>query len=489
MNVTVRRMAVVSIILFLLLFAQVTRVQFFNQDFYASHDLNQRVSFNEYAIERGKILAGDTVIAQSNETGAETYAYEREYPEGAIFSNIHGYKSHIYGQTSLEALENGVLNGDDSVFFFRQIADEFSGFERPGGNILTTLDPELQVEAFEALSNSGSEGGVVALDPTTGDVLAQASYPNWDFNDIVSNNKDTSDSAWADLMALEEEANPSLDRSRSDFFAPGSTFKTVVAAAMVRELGYTADTMVPAGNSYEPPSTDHEITNSSDQCPQQEMTLAQAFALSCNTTFAQVCVEDLSEDDLLSVARDFGFGEEFASPLTTAASSVGDVSDPAFRAQSCFGQQDVRTTVMQNAMISAAVANDGKTMEPQLIDEIQDHDGSTMQRTSPNQHAEVLSAAEAGEMRTIMEAVVDDGTGSAAQLGGHDVGGKTGTAENTDEDGNSRPNHGWFISWADDEDGNPSIAVAVFLKQHGDGGATEASRIAGNLMNTHFDDD
>ena len=489
MNVTVRRMAVVSIILFLLLFAQVTRVQFFNQDFYASHDLNPRVVYNEYSTERGMILAGDTVIAQSHETDAETMAYEREYPEGDVFANIHGYKSHVYGQNGLESAESAVLTGDDSVFFFRKIADEFSGFERPGGNILTTINPALQVEAFEALSNSGSEGGVVALDPSTGDVLAQATYPNWDFNDIVSNDRDTATSAWADLMELEEDSNPSLDRTSHDFYAPGSTFKTVVAAAMVRELGYTADTMVPAGNSYEPPNTNHEITNSSDQCPQHEMTLAQAFALSCNTTFAQVCVEELADDDLLSVARDFGFGEQFASPLWTEPSSVGDVSDPALRAQSCFGQQDVRTTVMQNAMISAAVANDGKTMEPQIIDEIQDYDGSTMQRSSPSEHAEVLSASEAGEMRTIMEAVVNDGTGSAAQLGGHDVGGKTGTAENTDEDGNSRPNHGWFISWADDQDGDPSIAIAVFLNQHGDGGATEASRIAGNLMNTHFDDD
>ncbi|QSB05667.1 penicillin-binding transpeptidase domain-containing protein [Natronoglycomyces albus] len=489
MNVTVRRMAGVSLVLFVLLFAQVTRVQFFNHEFYDTHHLNARALIAEYSVQRGSILAGDTVIAQSVETDAERIRFERNFPEGALYSNIHGYKSHNYANSGLEHTENRVLTGDSSVFFFRQIADAFTGFERPGGNVLTTLNHDMQVAAFEGLQNSGSDGGVVAIDPTTGAILAQATNPAWDLNDISSNSGDVSSAAWAELQEQEAAGvNPATDRTRQTHYAPGSTFKTLVAAAAVRELGYSADTMVSAGNSYELPNTDHVITNSTNQCPEGQLTLQEAFARSCNTTFAQMCVEELTADHLLDIARDFGFGEDLTTPLWTAASGIGDVSDPAYRAQSCIGQQDVHTTVTQNAMIAAAVANDGKLMEPYLVDEIQDYDGSTMRRNNSSQLNQVLSASEAHEMRKIMQAVVEErGTAPGAQISGHTVGGKTGTAENTDSEGNKRPNHGWFIAWADDAEGNPSIAVAVFLHQHGDGGATQAAQIARTLMSMHLD--
>lgn len=485
MNTSLRRTSVLVLILFALLFAQVTRVQFFDHDFYANHPLNSRMLMEQYSVPRGEIRAGDTVIAHSVDTGADRLRYQREYPAGSEWGNITGFVSPTLGRTDLEQAENAVLTGQASQFFFQRVQDSFTGADTLGGNLLLHIDPELQESAYQELSDSGVNGGIVMLDPTTGAVLAQASYPGWNPTEVASNDHQTAVQAWEAVN--DASGNPALDRTRSDFAAPGSTFKTIVAAALIREHGYDADTMVPAGNSYEPPNTEHTITNAGNQCPENELPLREAFARSCNTTFAQLCVDELNTEELDDMARDLGMGEQFSTPLQTVASELGDIDDPALRAQSCIGQQDVRMTVTQNAIIAAAMANSGEIMEPTLVEEIQSQEGDTVQRPSSSSGGSPLSADQAQQMRRIMTAVVDGGTGTNASVSGHTVGGKTGTAENTDSAGDRRPNHGWFIGWADDDDDQPAVAVAVFLANYGDNASSEAANIAGNLMGRYLD--
>ncbi|MCD0444369.1 hypothetical protein LO763_12115 [Glycomyces sp. A-F 0318] len=478
MNPALRRMGVIALILLGALIAQATWVSFFHHDDYQGL-VTARTLMSEYEVPRGEILAGDVVIAQSVPTDGGSYDYMREYPEGDYFGNITGFKSINYGSSNMEFAENDLLNGTSSLLAFDDFWATVAKERKPGGNVVTTLDADLQRAAYDALEATGVQGGAVVLDPRTGRILAEASYPGWNPTDISSNNGDT---ATAAKEALDnDEDNPGLDRTRSDFFPPGSTFKTVVAAAFI-ENGGSADSMVPAGNGYTAPDTDHEITNSNNQCPEEELTLEEAFARSCNTTFAKLCVEELSAEQITETANAFGFGEEFETPLPTVASKTGDISAEAFRAQACIGQQEVRETVLQNALIAATVANEGERMNPQLIDHLTDSEGDTVDKGGEDSEGRVIDIDTAQELQIIMEAVVDGGTGSAAAVDGYTVGGKTGTAEHSDSNNNTEPDHGWFHGWAMDDDGEPAVAVCVFLDSYGDGASSKAAEISGDLM-------
>ncbi|SDD94605.1 penicillin-binding transpeptidase domain-containing protein [Glycomyces harbinensis] len=483
MNPALRRMGIIALILLGALIAQATWVGFFHHDDYQGL-ANSRTLIAEYEVPRGQILAGDTVIAQSVPTDpGSSYGYKRDYPEGDYFGNITGFKSINYGASNIEYAENSLLNGTSSLLAFDDFWATISKDRKAGGNVVTTLDADLQRAAYDALEATGVKGGAVVIDPQTGRILAEASYPGWNPTDISSNNGDTATAAKTALD--EDEDNPGLDRTRSDYYPPGSTFKTIVAAAYI-ENGGSADSMVPAGNGYTAPNTDHEITNSNNQCPQEEMTLEEAFAKSCNTTFARLCVEELSADDITEMANAFGFGEAFETPLPTVPSATGDITEDAFRAQACIGQQEVRETVLQNAIVAATIANDGERMNPQIIAELTDSEGDTVQQGGEDSAGRVIDIDTAQELRILQEAVVEEGSGSNAQIEGYTVGGKTGTAQHSDDRDNREPDHGWFHGWAMD-DGEPAVAVCVFLDSYGDGASGQAAQISGDLMEQYLE--
>jgi peptidoglycan glycosyltransferase len=345
--------------------------------------------------------------------------------------------------------------------------------------VVTTLDPDLQKTAYDALADTGVEGGAVVIDPKTGRILAQASYPGWNPTEVSSNNGETAEAAWNATMNIED--SPARDRSTQNFYPPGSTFKTIVAAAFI-ENGGKADDMVPAGNGYTAPNTNHEITNSSNQCPNEEYTLEEAFAKSCNTTFARLCVEKLTADQISDMANAFGFGEAFETPLPSAVSTTGDLSEEAFRAQACIGQQEVRETVLQNAVIASTIANGGERMAPQIVAELTDTDGDTVQNFAEDDLGRAIDLDTAQELQIIMEAVVEGGTGENAAIDGYTVGGKTGTAEHSESGENTEADHGWFHGWAMDKEGEPAVAVCVFLDSYGEGASAKAAEISGTLM-------
>ncbi|MDA1362558.1 penicillin-binding transpeptidase domain-containing protein [Glycomyces luteolus] len=476
MNPALRRMGVIALILLGALIVQATWVTFFHHDDYEGL-ANARTLIAEYEVPRGQILAGDTVIAESIPTDGGSYGYQRNYPEGDYFGNITGFKSINYGASNLEATENALLNGTSSLLAFDDFWATLLKENKPGGNVVTTLDPDLQKAAYDALADTGVEGGAVVIDPRTGRILAQASFPGWNPTEVSSNNGETAEDA---KIALDESGDM-LDLTRQEFFPPGSTFKTIVAAAYI-ENGGKADDMVPAGNGYTAPDTNHEITNSSDQCPNEEYTLEDAYRLSCNTTFAKLCVEELTTEQITEMTEAFGFGEAYETPLSTVASKTGDISEDAFRAQACIGQQEVAETVLQNALIAATVANGGDRMAPQIVSELTDSEGNTVQKFAEDNLGRSIDLDTAQELQILMEAVVENGTGDAAQIEGYTVGGKTGTAQHSDSSDNPEPDHGWFHGWAMDKDGEPAVAVCVFLDSYGKGASAKAAEISGDLM-------
>lgn len=478
MNPALRRTGVLALILLGALIAQSTWVGFFHHDDYQGQ-LDGRSIVAEYSVPRGQILAGDTVLAQSVPTDGGDYEYKRDYPEGDYFGNITGFKSLRYGATNLEAAENSLLNGTSSLLAFDDFWATILKERKVGGDVVTTIDAELQKTAYDAIADAGVKGGAVVIDPKTGRILAEASFPGWNPTEVSSNNGETSEAA--KLALDEDEDNPGLDRTRSDFYPPGSTFKTIVAAAYI-ENGGKADDMVPAGNAYTAPDTNHEITNSSNQCPNEEYSLEEAFEKSCNTTFAKLCVEELTTEQITDMADAFGFGEAYETPLPTVASQTGDLSEDAFRAQACIGQQEVRETVLQNAVIAATIANGGERMAPQIVAELTDSEGNTVQNFSEDDLGRAIDLDTAQELETLMAAVVDDGTGKTANIDGYDVYGKTGTAEHSEDGENPDPDHGWFHGFAKDKEGEPAVAVCVFLDSYGEGASAKAAEISGTLM-------
>ncbi|HEY1179472.1 MAG TPA: penicillin-binding transpeptidase domain-containing protein, partial [Phytomonospora sp.] len=215
-----------------------------------------------------------------------------------------------------------------------------------------------------------------------------------------------------------------------------------------------------------------------NQCPDQQMALKTALALSCNTTFSRLCVEEIGPEKIADMAARFGFEEGYSTPLDVVASTTGTLGDKATLAQTCIGQNEVAATPFQMAMLSAAIANGGSRMAPHLVKELQAPDQTTLERTTSEKLDNPVDADIAAQLQQMMIGVVTNGTGDNARIDGVTVGGKTGTAEH----GDGVPEHGWFTGFAMGDDGKPAVAVAVFLDSAGDGGSGEATSIAGAVM-------
>ncbi|MGH8794115.1 MAG: penicillin-binding transpeptidase domain-containing protein, partial [Stackebrandtia sp.] len=435
MNTPLKRVTVVMVVLFSLLFLNLNWVQFAEYDFYKHHEYNSRTLLEEYSRQRGSILAGDTTLAESVAVDGGTYQYQRRYPtdDPEIYGHLTGYKA-VLGYGGVEQEENSFLSGDDPRLFVEQFKEMITGEQANGGNVVLSVDPKLQEAAWDALtSRNGEEAAAVLTDPQTGQILAQVSTPSYDPTPLVDHDTEAATEAHDEYNA-EGSGKPMLDRSAEETYPPGSTMKIITAAAAL-EAGMTPDTMVPAGNKYEPPNAGGDVTNAHDQCQEKELPLKEAFARSCNTTFAKLCVEDFDgevEDGAKAfreMAEAFGFGEQYETPLPVAASNVGDVSDPAFLAQACFGQHEARQTPMQNALTSAAIANGGNMKQPQLVKELQAPDLTTLESTGDVTLRSPVSGDVAEGLREMMEEVVTgaNGTGTDAQISGVTVGGKTGT--------------------------------------------------------------
>jgi peptidoglycan glycosyltransferase len=491
MNAPLRRVGVVVILLFGLLFANLNWVQGYKADAYRTSDFNGRVRVAEYQRQRGVIAAGrDSKALASSRATPDELKYLRMYPFNELYAHVVGYKPVNGLATGIEKSENEFLAGTSNELIPDRVRDLFTGDQTAGGNVLLTLSRRAQETAHRELAGNdvGAEkGAVVAIDPKTGAVQAMVSMPSFNPNPLVSHDTTAADAAYKKLE--QNAARPLTNRATQETLPPGSTFKVIDTAAAL-ENGYTTQTRIPAGSTYKPPQTNTPIGNAADSiCPESQVSLLQALTESCNTGFAQLGVR-LGGTVLKDKARDFGFGDDEltcgrldADGLPVAASITGDMQrpdgeeDPAAVAQSAIGQRDVKMTPMLAAMIAATVANNGVQMRPYLVDQLQGPDLTTIHyRAAPDELRTPIDGRVAGDLQAMMVSVVENGTGRNARINGYTVGGKTGTAQ----DGN-RPDHGWFIGYVM-KDGQPISAVAVLLQNAGSGGSGEAAKIARRVM-------
>jgi peptidoglycan glycosyltransferase len=462
-NTPLRRLSVVVFALFAMLLASSTWIQFVQADTLNADGRNSRVLLRELGRERGPIVVGDEPVARSvPNDDTSTYAFRRVYTEPPKYAHVTGYYSVFFGATGLEQAAGDLLAGTADELFYRRVSDLLTGEKPRGAVVETTIDPVVQQAATEALGDQ--RGAVVALDPRTGAVLAMVSSPSFDPNALASQNRDQATAARQQLLA--DPARPLENRAIGGrLYPPGSVFKLVTAAAALESGKFTENSVLPGPAELDLPQTTVTLPNSGGRpCgPNDQVSLTDATRISCNTAFGALGLE-LGGNTIRQQAQEFGFEQDVRIPMRVSPSTLPADMNPPQTAQAAIGQYDVRVTPMQVALVSAGIANGGSVMQPNAIRAVRSQDAELIDELQPRQLSEAVSPDTAAALTRMMVTVVNDGTGTAAQIPGVTVAGKTGTAQHA----KGRPPHAWFTGFAPAED--PKVAVAVVVEEGGRAG-------------------
>jgi penicillin-binding protein A len=446
------------LVLYALLFGFTSYWSIFDSDSLKANQANRRPLLEEQKIQRGNILASDgSLIAHSRPIGkGNNKIYVRHYPQGGLFGNPIGYSFVTQGRVGFELAHNDELVGNKTEFL--SILDELQGHAQKGDNVQSSLDPAAQQAAVNGLA--GRRGSVVAMDPSTGEVRAMVSIPEYDPNQVPKH-----------LAQLNRDPSaPLFNRATQAGYPPGSTMKVVTATAALDSGEFTPDSVL-SGRS--PQVIDGVPLSNSGGEQFGDIDMTTALTNSVNTWWAQVG-EKLGKDTMFKYMERFGFNAkprlDYPS-FQLAASGVYDgnrlltPSDAIDIGRVAIGQERLRVTPLQMAEVAAAVANKGELMEPRLWSKVIDPDGRET-KLDPARQSRVMSEDTASTLNTMMQSVVNEGTGTAAAVSGIDVAGKTGTAEIS-----NGVNDAWFIGFAPADD--PQIAISCIVEHtSGFGGPT-----------------
>ncbi len=478
MNRPIVRLYGLVVVLFALLVAFTSRWTVFEAASLRSNTLNKRGQLEQERIARGPIVAADgEVLARSGRNSEGVYT--RVYPAGEEFAQAVGFSYTEYGQTGLERFRNAPLSGE-TTSELQGILNQLQGVRPKGDEVVTTLDPQAQRVALSALGEHS--GAVVALDPRTGAVTVMASTPGFDPNALRSRARYTK------LLRETSTTPPTrslVNRALQYGYAPGSTFKVVTATAAIDSGEFTPESTVSGRNDIMVSGVPLQNDDGESYGP---LTLTQALAKSVNTVWAQVA-ERVGKRTMARYMERFGFdrkpqldypademsasGEYVGTRLLSPTSPRVDVGRMGI------GQDKLQVVPLQMAEVAAAVANRGRLMVPHLTARIVDPDGRTVEQVTPRVQSVVMRPSTATAVRGMMEAVVNEGTGTEAQIPGVQVAGKTGTAETQV---GTAINNVWFIAFA--PAAHPTVAIAVTLKGVPGQGASFAAPVARQVMET-----
>jgi peptidoglycan glycosyltransferase len=486
MNKQIARLALVGVGLVTALIVATTYWQTWATAGLADRQDNEIQRVAQFSIKRGLIRAADGTILASNrvrKVGGQTL-YLRRYPQGGLFAHVVGYSTQSRSRAGLESSLNDYLTGSNSNLgtVLKTTLDRIRGATIKGNNVWLTLRPSAQRVAMQQLA--GKCGSVVALDPRTGKVLVMASRPTYDPNKV-----EKSFAQIRTTSAACRPAAPLLNRATDGLFVPGSTFKVVTSAAALDSGRFTIDSrFVDRGYCIE---YGKQVKNFGDQNGPEvfgSVDFLQALEHSINAVFCEIG-KTIGAGRILGTTKQFGFYKD--PPLETpgnerSPSGLYDhgklfyPSDPATQVDPgrlAFGQERMLTTPLEMAMVAAAVGNKGVIMEPHVVDRVTAPGGGILKRTRPRKYRRAMRTKTAADLERMMEAVVTGGTGTAAQIPGVRVAGKTGTAETG---GAGTLNTTWFIAFA--PAGAPRVAIAVVLQNQTGAGGTTAAPIAKAVM-------
>jgi peptidoglycan glycosyltransferase len=439
----------------------------------------------EFAIDRGLILSFEPRrrLARNVEREIDGRAlYFRRYPSGPLTAHVVGYSTVGRSRTGLERSLNDYLTASNANLstVVDKALDELRGKTVKGNNVVTTLDLGAQQVALEQLGTAC--GAVVALDPRTGKVRVMASSPSFDPN-LVEDRFGQISGITADCAA----PSPLLNRASAALYVPGSTFKVITASAALESRKYTPEsTFVDPGYCT---VYGKRVSNFDTSRPFGTISLRDALTYSVNSVFCNIG-KKLGARRILDTAKRFGFYER--PPLETPADErlpsglyrEGDLYYPkedvnVDAGRMAFGQERMLVTALQNAMVAGAIGVGGRLMEPQVVERIVTPGGKVLEEQRPELIRKAVSKKTADAVAEMMRLAVQRGTGTAAQIPGYSIGGKTGTGET----GVPGSNTTWFIAFAgESEEEPPELAIAVVLQNQSGTGGTTAAPIARAVM-------
>jgi peptidoglycan glycosyltransferase len=480
MNKQIRNVAVASLVLVIALILGTTYWQAWAAPSLADRRDNAIKVVAQFTIKRGAIFARDaTVLARNRprKVRGQTF-YFRRYPTGELFAHAVGYSTQARSRAGLEQARNDYLTGANANLstLLETTLDRIRGATIEGNDLILTVRPRAQRVAMDALA--GQCGAAAAIDPKTGKVLVMASSPTYNPNLVERNFRRIQRGAGPCGVA------PLLNRTTNGLFTPGSIFKVVTAAAALDTGTYTPEsTFFDPGYCIE---YGKRVNNYDTTRPFGTVTFTQAMINSINSSFCEMG-KKMGAPTILDYSRRFGFyqdppvdlpsGERAPSGLYQGARllprSQESRADPGRLA---FGQERMQVTPLQMAMVAGGIANGGVVMKTTLTDRIRKPDGTLLLRIEPDELRRAVKREVAAEIASMMEGVVSSGTGTAAQIPGVRVAGKTGTAET----GVAGRNTAWFIAFAPVED--PQVAIAVVLQNQTATGGEVAAPVAKQIM-------
>jgi peptidoglycan glycosyltransferase len=407
---------------------------------------NPRWIEHERRIRRGDILDRRGRPLVRSEAGP-VRTWERVYlvPEAAP---VVGYASIHLGTGGIEDAYNAELRGEDPddvpTTLRKRIRADLIPRTRAGVTVTLTLDRDLQIAASQALA--GQAGAVVLLDVHTGDVLAMASQPTYDPNQI--------EDQWNVLSYGPDK--PMLNRAAQGLYPPGQVFQTVTLAAAVQQGLAQPDTVYQDETGIVL-TVDPPISCPSDP-PAVSYTLSEAYQWPCNVLFARLGIE-IGSVHLADAARQLGIGQASDLPIEVSTGELlrGGLWDARVTGQTAMGRGDFFVTPLDMALVFSTVANGGQRPTPRLVLSVGDTPSSVPEQSS------VLSPTSAAMVGRVL---VDAYQAGAAGTGLPQTG-IAGTARATDSGIPGAPDHAWFAGYAPAD--APQVAVAVIVEHAGDG--------------------
>ncbi len=444
----------ITLIFFLILVAM-AKLVFMDRQEISSSAYNPRINYVDNSVKRGNIRdSNGDILAESIENADGSYT--RNYNRSRMAAHITGYSSK--GKTGVEAAENFELQKVHNEVLQR-INSILKKEPVQGNDVVLTVDMDIQSIAGNILGNK--KGAIVVMEPSTGRILALQAYPDFDPNTVAQN--------WEFLK--DDEDSSLVNRATQGLYPPGSTFKVITALAALQYYNDWKDfTYECTGEAV----FENKVIHCYNNRVHGTVDMKKAIATSCNCYFAELG-KRVGAENIRKKAEDFYFNENYPFVLAHSTSQVAlqKKSEENEIVETAIGQGKTLATPLHMAMVASAIANDGIMMKPYIVDHIQYYNGDISKTTVPEKLKQIISVEEADIITDMMISCVAEGTGTAAQIYGVDVAGKTGTAENA-----TGSDHSWFIGFAPAND--PKIAVAVMIENANQGGS--ATPIAGKVL-------
>lgn len=432
--------------------------------------------------------------------------YIRTYPYSTLASDVIGFTvDGNVGSNGIEASYNSILNGTDGREY--GYLDDSSSFERTvkeadnGSTVVSTIDLQVQnivekhiLEFNDAHKNETTPGegskntAVIVMNPQNGEILAEASYPNYDLNNPRDMSKYYSEeelAAMSDDEKIEKLNELWNNFCISDTYEPGSTFKPFTIAAGLETGILTGDENYVCGGMLHVGDHDIHCSNRDGHGPQ---TLKQSLENSCNVALMEIG-QSIGTEEFCRYQKLFGFGEYTGIDLPGEGSTEGllytpENMDAASLATNAFGQ-NFNVTMTQMVAAFSSLINGGDYYKPHVVRQIQDDNGNVTENRDPVLMKKTVSKETSDILKDYMLGVVQEGTGSLAAVEGYDVGGKTGTAEKLPR-GNGKYLVS-FIGYAPQE--NPEVVVYVVVDEPnvpGQASSSYATELSSKIMTEIF---